>query len=223
MNKRKLPKAIIRPAGEMRHEFAGHAVESRQESLPAMETGPSTDDGAAAPRLNGKSDAVGAVPAATAPAGRAPALRRRPRDEVNAVRRLTQAQSIVERHATYAAAGGLIPLPIVNVGSVMAIILRMVKMLSRLYGVPFERDRARAVVVGLAGGAVPTGLAAVATSTFQYVASSALQYLVPASALLGLAVSSVTASACTRSIGRIFIAHFEGGETLDDFPTLGRR
>src|SRR5262249_24350468 len=128
-------------------------------------------------------------------------VRRRPPDDVNAVRRLTQAESIVERHATYAAAGGLLAVPLAHVASVTALILRRVRMLSRLYGVPFERDRARAIVVGLAGGAVPTGLAAVA--------SSSVQYLIPASALVGLAVSSVTAVACTRSIGRVFVAHFE--------------
>jgi len=132
--------------------------------------------------------------------------------ELNAVRRLARARAIVERHATYSAAGGLIPLPLVNVASVTAIILRMVKRLSDLYGVPFERDRARAIVVGLAGGATPTGLAAVTAST--------LQYLVPVSALIGVAVSSVAAVGCTRSIGRIFVEHFENGETLHEFSVM---
>lgn len=139
----------------------------------------------------------------------------RPRAGINAVRRLSQANAIVERHATYSAAGGLIPLPIVNVASVTAIILRMVKVLSRLYGVPFKRDHARAIVVGLAGGVMPTGVAVATTST--------LQYLVPATALIGIAVSSVTAVACTRSIGRLFVDHFERGETLDSFSVAARR
>ena len=128
--------------------------------------------------------------------------------ESYAVRRRYFARAIVERHATYSAVGGVIPLPIVNVASVTAIIIRMVKVLSDLYDVPFKRDRARAIVVGLVGGTLPTGLAAVATST--------LHYIVPASALIGLAVSSVTAAACTRNIGRIFVDHFESGATLDD-------
>jgi len=88
--------------------------------------------------------------------------------------------------------------------------VRMVKVLSDHYGVPFERDRARAIVVGLVGGAMPTGVAAVTTS--------ALLYIVPPSALIGLAVSAVTAATFTRSVGRIFIEHFESGATLDDFP-----
>lgn len=125
------------------------------------------------------------------------------------------AQAIVERHAAYAAVGGIIPVPIVNVASITAVIVRMVKVLSGLYGVPFERDRARAIVIGLMGGTMPTGLAAVTSST--------LVALVPASGLIGLAVSSVTAIACTRGIGRIFIEHFEGGATLLDLPKTEKK
>jgi uncharacterized protein (DUF697 family) len=138
-----------------------------------------------------------------------------PPEHANAVRRRSQALAIVERHATYSAAGGIIPVPIVNVASIMAIIVRMVRTLSRLYGVPFERDRARAIVVALAGGTLPTGFAAVTTST--------LYYVVPGAALLGLAVSCVTATTCTRNIGRIFVEHFERGETLDDLPVVNAR
>lgn len=118
-------------------------------------------------------------------------------------RRLLRAQSIIERHATYSALGGIIPLPIVNVGAVTTVILRMVKALTELYGVPFERDRARAVVLGLMGGTMPTGLAAVTTST--------LTYIVPGSNLVGLAVSSIAAGACARSIGRMFVERLEDG------------
>jgi uncharacterized protein (DUF697 family) len=129
--------------------------------------------------------------------------------EIDTARRLSQARAIVERHATYSALGGIIPLPLVNVGTVTAVIVRMVKSLSDLYGIPFERDRARGIVLGLMGGAMPTGLAAVTTST--------LLYVIPGSNLVGLAVSSVAAAACTRSIGRIFVERFESGTTLKDF------
>jgi hypothetical protein len=55
---------------------------------------------------------------------------------------------------------------------------------------------------------MPTGFAAVTSST--------LYYLVPVSAIIGLAVSSVAAVACTRGIGRIFVEHFESGAGLSD-------
>jgi len=132
--------------------------------------------------------------------------------EVGNERRRSLARAIVERHAAYSAVGGIIPLPIANIASVTAVIVRMVKVLSELYGVAFERDRARAVVVGLMGGAMPTGLAAATAST--------LVYIIPGSNLIGLAVSSMTAIACTRGIGRIFVEHFESGATLVDFKRV---
>jgi uncharacterized protein (DUF697 family) len=199
--KRKLPKAIRRTA-DLRQEAPSQAVD----------TSPRTDGEAEVPLFAPAGDVVAAPPRRDA---RALAARRAVPTELNAVRRLARARAIVERHATYSAAGGLIPLPLVNVASVTAIILRMVKRLSALYGIPFERDRARTIVVGLVGGATPTGLAAVTTST--------LHYLVPASALIGLAVSSVAAVGCTRSIGRIFVEHFENGETLHEFSVIDDR
>lgn len=131
-----------------------------------------------------------------------------------AARRRAHANAVVERHAIYSGVGGIIPVPIANVASITAIIVRMVKVLSDLYGVPFQRDRARAIVVGLVGGAMPTGLAAATTST--------LVYVIPVSGLIGLAVSSIAAVACTRSIGRIFVEHFENGATLHDFSASGK-
>jgi hypothetical protein len=55
---------------------------------------------------------------------------------------------------------------------------------------------------------MPTGLAAVTTST--------LFYIIPGSALIGLAVSSIAGAACTRGVGRVFVEHFESGATLQD-------
>jgi uncharacterized protein (DUF697 family) len=124
-------------------------------------------------------------------------------DGTHAVRRRTAARKIVDRHKTYAAMGGLVPLPIVNIAGVTAINMRMVKQLSDLYRVPFQRDRTRSTIVGLIGGAVPTGLGAATAST--------LGFAVPGAAFVGLAVSAVTAGALTRAIGLVFLESFETG------------
>jgi uncharacterized protein (DUF697 family) len=122
--------------------------------------------------------------------------------------RRAEAEAIVRRHATYAAVGGLIPLPLIDVASVTAINVRMVSRLARHYGVPFQHDRLRAIIIALMGGAAPTGLAAVTTTT--------LMRLTPGASLAGLAVSSLTAAACTRGIGQFFLGHFEAGGGLPD-------
>jgi uncharacterized protein (DUF697 family) len=95
---------------------------------------------------------------------------------------------------------------------VTALNVHMLKRLTGLYGVPYERDRARALVIALLGGIMPSGLGMVASST--------LGALIPASGLIGLAVSSVSALVCTRRIGYTLIEHFESGKTLHEIPLI---
>ena len=105
----------------------------------------------------------------------------------------------------YAGLGGLVPMPAVNVASVTAVNLRMVKVLSDLYGIAFERDKMRSVVLGLMGGAAPTGLAAATATTLSFAA--------PLAGAFGLVVSTVVAATLTRRIGLYFVERFET-ETL---------
>ena len=213
MNKKKLPKAIVR--GNDAFAAASGATEPTEKRSADSNRphGESAAHGASA-----AGNVVQLVPVTDASSTRCDAastLPAQPRVTIDAGRRRSLAIAIVSRHAAYAAVGGIIPLPLINLAGVTTIIVRMVKVLSDHYGVPFERDRARAIVVGLVGGIMPTGAAAVATS--------ALFYILPPGALMGLAVSSVTAATFTRGIGRIFVEHFESGATLDDFPASERR
>jgi len=208
MNKKKLPKAIRRTTEDV-DEPTAVPVDAEWPADPTTATLASRSaDNALAPTLRTDGSAAVSLSSERGALVRIPVER-------NSVRRRSRALAIVERHATYSAAGGIIPLPIANVASVTAIIVRMVKVLSELYEVPFARDRTRAVVVALAGGAMPTGLAAAASST--------IYYLTPVSAVIGLAVSSVAAVACTRNIGRVFVEHFESGATLEDISVPQRK
>jgi uncharacterized protein (DUF697 family) len=125
------------------------------------------------------------------------------------------ALDIVHRHAAYSVFGGIIPLPLVNAASVAAINIRMVKSLSELYAVPFEQGRARAVILALMGGIMPAGVGTVTAST--------LFYVIPGSAIIGMAMSSVSAAACTRAIGRVFVEHFASGATTLDVTAIPPR
>jgi uncharacterized protein (DUF697 family) len=215
VNKKKLPKVIRRPTHDFGETRAGHGAAAQQEVLgnkANFEQKPDAGNGglrtSSAPEVNG----TAAPPAFSTVDVVRPAARTH--RDASAAQRRSRANTIVERHAVYSGFGGIIPVPIANVASITAIIVRMVKELSSLYGVPFQRDRARAIVIGLMGGAMPTGLAAATSST--------LVYIIPASGVIGLAVSSLAAVACTRSIGRIFVEHFESGATLQQLSTSGK-
>jgi uncharacterized protein (DUF697 family) len=212
--KKKLPKALLWTADDMRGDGTASRQQPESPQRPDLSeptsrslTGAHTGDSIALSPLPDPRPAIVANVNLQPTAALA--------DQYWSRRRHLRATTIVERHANFSAVGGFIPIPIANVAAVTAVIVRMVRRLSDLYGVPFEHDRARTIVIGLMGGLVPTGFAAVTTST--------LVYLVPASNLLGLAVSSITAAACTRNIGRIFLDHFENGATLAQFPAGGRR
>ena len=185
MNKKKFPKAVTRTAEQMREASA--PVDNVIEMVPKADTA-QTAKTAAQPT--------------TAPADPATALQRR------------KAVAIVERYANYSAVGGAIPVPLANAAAITALLVRMVKALSELYGVPFERSRTRSIVIGLMGGALPTGFATIATST--------ISLFIPGVNVLGLAVSSVTSGAYARSIGQLFIEHFENGAAVD-FRSLIKR
>jgi uncharacterized protein (DUF697 family) len=122
-----------------------------------------------------------------------------------ASRRRALARRIVDRHKNYAAIGGLVPLPAVNIASVTAVNLRMVKQLSELYGVPFQRDRTRSLIIALIAGAVPTGAGLAASST--------LMWIVPGGLVWGLGAAALTAGALTRGIGLVFVDSFEAAVT----------
>jgi uncharacterized protein (DUF697 family) len=203
---KKLPKAILWTADDMQETASSADIAREPHPVDFNEPqGRSTG-----PRPGPKENIVEMSPRPQRPAAAAAPAPLSAVADTDAQQRKFRANAIVERHANYSAIGGLIPVPIANIAGITAIIVRMVKSLSELYGVPFERNRARAIVIGLMGGVMPTGLATAAVST--------LIYLVPGHNLVGLAVSSVTASACARSIGQLFIEHFENGSTLVDFP-----
>lgn len=191
MTRKPLPKAIRQPVGDLR------GLPADTTTAPADASGrraASPYDGAEAePAL-----AVSSAPIANDVTPPASAL-----DQNFVAKRRALARKIVDRHRNMAALGGLLPVPAANIAGITAINLRMVKKLSALYQVPFERDRTRSLIVGLIGGAVPTGVGAAT--------SSMLMWIMPGGLLVGMGASALTAGALTRGIGLVFIESFENG------------
>jgi len=123
--------------------------------------------------------------------------------------RRAQAGQIVERFTAYSAVGSIIPIPLVDTLSVVLLIVSMVKSLADIYEAPFSRDRVRAAVAGMLGGAGQAGVGSTVTAY--------LVKLTPGANMVGAAASSVTSAVLTRTIGRAFILHFETGGTALEF------
>jgi uncharacterized protein (DUF697 family) len=192
MKRKPLPKAITRSIANLQQIAAGFAADeqgrvpphlARQAAPPSIAFDAVEPEPKSAPVLETKQPSM---PDSADPL---------------AARRRALARRIVDRHKNYAAMGGLVPLPAANIASVTAINLRMVKQLSELYGVPFQRNRTRSLIIALIAGAVPTG-AGLATS-------STLMWIVPGGLVWGLGAAALTAGALTRGIGLVFIDSFE--------------
>jgi uncharacterized protein (DUF697 family) len=191
MSRKKLPKAIMRATRDL-SGIGTDADEQHKTWQPQRAASKTSPHG----QLSAPQSAASLV-AAKAEA----AILIHPKSQAG--RRRAVAEKIVARYKLYAGMGGLSPLPIMTATGVSAVILQMVKTLSNLYEVPFERDLTRSIIVGLMGGAVPTGLG-VATA-------SALALALPGVGFVGVAVSALAAAALTGRIGLVFVERFESG------------
>jgi uncharacterized protein (DUF697 family) len=119
------------------------------------------------------------------------------------------ALEVVKRHVVYAAAIGLVPIPIVNAAGVAGVGIKMLHNLGKVYDVPFRQDRVKSIVSSLVGGAVSTEIG---------VGAAGLVKGWPlVGGALGIVAVPVFGGATVYAIGKVFIQHFESGGTFLDF------
>lgn len=122
-------------------------------------------------------------------------------------KRLAEARNLSRRYALIAASLALLPLPVLDHAAVLALQVKMVYELSKLYKVSFNYREARPVLISLLSGCAVSGSGIVLISIGMAVPG--LGSLVGG----GLAGSL---SGSTLATGEIFIRHFEAGGTLDN-------
>jgi|SRR4051794_21250542 uncharacterized protein (DUF697 family) len=119
------------------------------------------------------------------------------------------AEHVVKRFSGYAAAAGVIPLPIVDLLAVGGIQLQMLRKLAAIYGVPFSENRGKSVLASLAGSVIPvsagTGI------------MSALKFVPALGGTLAAFTMPAVSGGATYVIGKVFIQHFASGGSLLDF------
>lgn len=125
-------------------------------------------------------------------------------------------RQVAQRWAMWSAGAALIPLPVADLIVVTGAQLKMLAEISAIYGVPFEKIRARAVIGSLAGYVLQPTLSVGLTGTL-------LKAIPGAGALLGAPSLALFAGAYAWALGRVFIQHFEAGGTFLDFDPLAAR
>ena len=114
-------------------------------------------------------------------------------------------ESIIRNHVLYAAGGGLIPIPLMDIAAVTAIQLDMLKQLSNLYEIRFDRSSGKLHV------------SAMASSVLSRLGASAIKAIPGLGSLIGGVSMAIMSGASTYAIGQVFIRHYESGGTLHDF------
>jgi uncharacterized protein (DUF697 family) len=120
------------------------------------------------------------------------------------------ARKIVDGYMKWAAAGGLIPVPYLDLAAVAAVQYKMLSKLADLYEMPFREERTKSIVSSLLGGAVPADLA-------WGPLGSALKVIPVIGYAVNIIAMPIFAGAATYAVGRVFIQHFESGGTFLTF------
>jgi len=123
------------------------------------------------------------------------------------------AADAVSRYAAWAAAAGVIPIPVVDMFAVGGVQVQMLRRLAEIYGVPFSENLGKSLVATLVGSVVPAGVAA---PTAIGIASVLKAFPLVGTTLASLSMPGLAAGA-TYAVGKVFIQHFASGGTLLDF------
>jgi len=119
------------------------------------------------------------------------------------------AAKVVDRFSFWSGVAGLLPVPFVDLAAVGALQIQMLRLISRVYDVPFSENRVKALVAGLFGTIIP-----VSTGVGM---ASVVKSIPIAGTADGALATPALAVAATYAIGRVFIQHFASGGTLLDF------
>ena len=123
--------------------------------------------------------------------------------------RRASAVKLVERFSLLSGAAGLIPVPLVDLAAIGGLQIQMLHLISKIYGVPFAKNRGKALIASLAGSMIPASSGIGAAS------------IVKSVPIVGTAISAIAmpvlSAGATYAIGMAFIQHFATGGTLLDF------
>jgi len=116
-----------------------------------------------------------------------------------------EAAKIIRGHMLGSAAAGAVPIPLLDMGLVTGVQLRMLTKLAELYDVKFSEQRANAIISSLAS----VGVA--------WTAQGLLSLIPGAGKALAGVGSLVLPAAATYALGRVCVRHFASGGTFLNF------
>lgn len=120
-----------------------------------------------------------------------------------------QALKITKKYMLWSIGAGLIPIPIVDLATVIGVQVKMVSEISDVYDVKFSENKAK--------NTISAALSGVTASTFATgTVGSSLKSIPFVGTIIGTITMPFFSSASAYALGSIFINHFENGGTFLD-------
>jgi uncharacterized protein (DUF697 family) len=113
-----------------------------------------------------------------------------------------KALAVVRNYTLLSAGVGVVPVPLLDLATMLALQMLLVRKLANLYNVTYAGQRVKAAVAGLIGG--------FEGGFFGFYGLK----MIP---ILGYAVMPTVNAALCYALGKVFIQHFESGGTFLDF------
>ena len=129
--------------------------------------------------------------------------------------RKNSAKRIIENNVAFAIGAGLVPVPLVDFGALVAILLKMVQDLAAEYGIEADKRRVSRLIIPLLKS---PGMPSLAVGGL-----GSLLKAVPFFGLLGTGATTILVGGLTYATGRVFALHFEKGGDLSDFDLPAQR
>lgn len=127
-----------------------------------------------------------------------------------------RAENLIKGYVVATVAASAVPVPVFDLAASLAIQLRMIQKLSQLYGHSFSERAARNTISALGGSVLGVGAG--------YTLGMSFAKIIPGVGwMIGMATVPVVAGASTYAIGRVVMAHFEGGGTLSSLNAKNMR
>jgi uncharacterized protein (DUF697 family) len=116
----------------------------------------------------------------------------------------------VRNYMWWSMGAGLVPVPFLDLVAVSGVQLKMLAEISKIYEVPFQESRGKALIGSLLGFIVPQSLAC-------GVVGSVMKAIPGLGALAGAPAMALFAGSAAWALGKVFVQHFESGGTFLDF------
>jgi len=117
---------------------------------------------------------------------------------------------IISSSVKWSAAGGVVPVPYLDLLAIGAVQVQMVRKIAAAYAQDADEQNLKALITALLGTLAP---AAVSTGLL----GSSVKLIPFSGTLIGSAGMAAFAAASTYAIGKVFVRHFEGGGSMLDF------